>query len=76
MLYPNCTVDLLGIKDIIVTKVENFNNQIHVWLEPKLQMQECPTCRHETKRTHSYREQLVKDLPLQGLNCLLHLRKR
>lgn len=76
MLYPNCTADLLGLKDVIVTKVENFNNQIHVWLEPVLQMQVCPACRHETKRTHSYREQLVKDLPLQGQHCLLHLRKR
>ncbi len=34
MLYPNCTADLLGLKDVIVTKVENINNQIHVWLEP------------------------------------------
>lgn len=76
MLYPNCTADLLGLKDVIVTKVENYNHQIHVWLEPILKMQVCPACRHETKRTHSYREQLVKDLPLQGLNCILHLRKR
>ncbi|QOX62367.1 transposase [Anoxybacterium hadale] len=76
MLYPNCTADLLGLKDVIVTRVENFNNQIHVWLESRLQMQVCPVCRHGTKRTHSYREQLVKDLPLQGLHCLLHVRKR
>ncbi len=76
MLYPNCTADLLGLKDVIVTKVENINNQIHVWLEPALQMQVCPACRHETKRTHSYRQQLVKDLPIQGQHCLLHLRKR
>ena len=76
MLYPNCTADLLGLKDIIVTKVESFNDQIHVWLEPVLQTQVCPACRHETKRTHSYREQLVKDLPIQGMRCVLHLRKR
>jgi transposase len=76
MLYPNCTADLLGLKDVIVTKVENYDNQIHVWLEPVLRMQVCPSCHHETKRTHSYREQLVKDLPLQGMHCILHLRKR
>jgi len=63
MLYPNCTADLLGLKDVIVTKVENSNNQIHLWLEPVLKMQVCPTCRHETKRTHSYREQLVSKGP-------------
>lgn len=76
MLYPNCTADLLGLKDVIVTKVENSSSQIHVWLESVLQMQVCPACRHETKRTHSYRQQSVKDLPLQGLNCILHLRRR
>lgn len=76
MLYPDYTADLLGLKDVIVTKVENMNNQIHVWLEPVLQAQVCPSCRHETKRAHSYRTQLVKDLPLQGMHCILHLRKR
>lgn len=76
MLYPNCNAELLGFKDVIVTKVESFNNQIHVWLEPVLQTQVCPACRHETKRTHSYRMQRVKDLPLQGMHCILHLRKR
>lgn len=76
MLYPNCNADLLGLEDVIVTKVENFNSQIHVWLESVLQTQVCPACRHETKRTHSYRIQMVKDLPLQGMQCRLHLRKR
>jgi len=72
-----CTLfDAYGLKDVIVNKVENFDHQIHVWLEPRLQMQVCPVCRHETKRTHSYRMQLVKDLPIQGMHCILHLRKR
>ena len=63
MLYSNCNAELLGLKDVIVTKVENYNHLIHVWLEPILKMQVCPVCHHETKRTHSYREQLVKDAP-------------
>lgn len=50
MLYPNCTADLPELKkDVIVTRVENSNNQIHVGLEPRLQMQVCLVCRHETK---------------------------
>jgi transposase len=76
MLLPNCTTDLLGLKDVIVLKVERTETQIYVWLEPKLQMQVCPGCHHETKRIHSYRPQLVKDLPLQGMQCILHVRKR
>ena len=76
MLYPNCNAELLGLEDVIVTRIEHLKNQIHVWTEPVLKMQVCPACRHETKRTHSYREQPVKDLPLQGMHCILHLRRR
>lgn len=76
MLYPNYTAELLGLKGVIVTKVERWGNSINVWIEPVLQTQVCPKCHHETKRTHSYRMQIVKDLPLQGLLCALHLRKR
>ena len=76
MLYPNFTADLLGLEDVIVTRVENDGSKVHVWIEPMLKMQVCPSCHHETKRTHDYREQPVKDLSIQGLHCILHLRKR
>ena len=76
MLYSNYTTELLGLKDVIVTDVKEKDSQIHVFVEPILQAQVCPACHHETKRTHAYRMQLVKDLPLQGKHCILHLRKR
>ena len=76
MLYPNYTGDLLGLKDIIVTKVISQETEIHVYLESQLNMQVCPSCRHETKRSHDYRTQVVKDVSLQGKRCLLYLRKR
>lgn len=76
MLYTDYTGELLGLKDVVVTNVKNIDNQIYVSLDTKLRMHVCPNCRHETKRTHSYRIQIVKDLPLQGKHCILHLRKR
>lgn len=76
MLYANYTEELLGLKDVIVTNIKHNHGQVHINMETKLQMQVCPNCRHETKRTHSYRIQVVKDLPLQGKHCILHLRKR
>lgn len=76
MLYPNYTGDLLGLEDIIVTKVLSQEEEIYVYIEPKLKMQVCPACRHETKRAHDYRTQVVKDVSLQGKHCLLYLRKR
>ena len=76
MLYTNYTEDLLGLKDVIVTNVENVNGESHILLNTRLQMQVCPNCRHETKRIHSYRMQPVKDLPLFGLRSILYLKKR
>jgi transposase len=76
MLYTNYTEDLLGLKDVIVTNVENVDGESHIFLNTRLQMQVCPNCRHETKRVHSYRMQPVKDLPLFGLRSILYLKKK
>lgn len=76
MLYENYTQDLIGLEDVIVVKVENSENDVHIYLDTKLKTQVCPHCRHETIRSHSYRLQRVKDLPLFGLKTVLHLRKR
>lgn len=76
MLYVDYTEDLLGLKDAIITKVENNDGMLHIFLEMKLVTQVCPHCHHETKRTHDYRHQKVKDLSSFGQIVYLHLRKR
>lgn len=76
MLYTDYTENLLGLKDVVVTKVENINEEVHIFLDMKLETQACPHCRHETKRIHDYRTQIVKDLSNFGASVLLHLRKR
>ena len=76
MLYANYTEELLGLKDVIVTKVENIDESIHIFLDMKLETQVCPHCKHETKRVHDYRTQIVKDLATFGIPVFLHLRKR
>lgn len=76
MLYENYTEDLLGLKDVIVRKIEKSEGKIFIHLDTKCQMQVCPKCRYDTKRVHSYRVQPVKDLSSQGLFAVLYLRKR
>jgi transposase len=76
MLYTDYTEKILGLKDVIVTKVENINEEVHIFLDMKLETQVCPHCRHETKRTHDYRIQIVKDLSNFGASVYLHVRKR
>lgn len=76
MLYTDYTEELLGLKDVIVTKVENVEGSVHIYLEMKLETQVCPHCRHETKRTHDYRTQIVKDSAIFGTAVYLHIHKR
>lgn len=76
MLHQNYIEDLLGLKDVIVVKVEENEKEKHIYLHCRLQAQVCPQCRFETKRSHSYRWQKVKDVPVGGKNTILHIRKR
>ena len=76
MPYANYTEELLGLKDVIVKKVEKVDGKIHIHIDTKRQMQVCLKCRHDTRRIHSYRVQPVKDLASQGLFAVLYLRKR
>ena len=76
MLLPNYTENLLGIKDVIVTNIEESEYEKHIYLDCKLQMQVCPHCHMETKRVHSYIWQIVKDVPIAGKKAYLHVRKR
>jgi transposase len=76
MLNTNYTEELLGLPDIIVTNVKKEDKAVHIYLDLKRKAQACPNCRMETRRVHSYREQAVKDVSIQGLNTSLHIRKR
>lgn len=76
MLYTDYTTDLLGLKDVNVTKVETIQGQLHIHLTTIRRMQVYPSCRYDTKRIHSYRNQLVKDIPFHEGKTILHLKKR
>lgn len=76
MRYPNYTEEMLGLKDAIVTKIETIDGTTQIHLEMKLQTQVCPHCYYDTKRTHDYRYQQIKDLSLFGQVTWLNLRKR
>lgn len=66
---------MLNLEDVIITKVQNISDQLHVYLELPRREHICPCCGARTDRIHDYREQIVKDIPL-GRTTLLHLRKR
>lgn len=75
MLNHDFTAKLLNLEEVIVTKVENEGEILHVHLELPRKEHTCPCCGEQTDRIHDYRLQTVKDTPL-GRKTLLHLRKR
>ena len=76
MLYNNYTENLLELKDVILTNVENFTDKRHLHIHKKQTEQTCPCCSSKTSRIHDYRTQKVKDLPIGGKHTYLIIRKR
>lgn len=76
MLYTNFTEKLLGLQDLIITKVEDNEKEIHIYGEMKRKPHKCPCCGQFTDMIHDYREQIIKDIPLFDKKLFIHLRKR
>ena len=76
MLYNDFTEKLTGLQDLIVTKVEDNEKEIHIYGEMKRKPHKCPCCDEYTDRIHDYREQEIKDIPSFGRKTIIHLRKR
>ena len=75
MLKKDYTAKLLNLEDVILTKVENISEEVHVYLELPRTKHRYPACGALTDCVHDYRMQIIKDIPL-GRTTLLHLRKR
>lgn len=71
----NYTAELLNLKYVVVTKVENFESEVRVYIELPRREHICPVCGAPTYRVHDYREQIIKDIPL-GRTTYLYLKKR
>lgn len=76
MLNNDYIEKLLGLKDIIVTKVEDIGYDKHIHLKLHVKPNYCPSCGSETTKIHDYREQIVKDVDIVGMHTYFHLRKR
>ena len=75
MLMKDYTSKLLNLEDVIITNVENIEDQLHIYLELPRTAHTCPACGATTDRIHDYRMQTIKDVPL-ARDTFLHLRKR
>lgn len=75
MLKEDYTAEILDLEDVIITGVENIEDELHITLEIPRKEHCCPSCGAVTDQIHDYRMQIVKDTPL-GRHTYLHIRKR
>ena len=66
MLKKDYTAKLLNLEDVIIRKVENISEEVHVYLELPRTKHRCPACGGITDRVHDYRMQIIKDSAWQN----------
>lgn len=77
MLYNHFTEKLIGLQDVIIKNVEEFENNItQITVEMPLTEHTCPCCNAKTKYVHDYRVRKVKDISSFGRNIELLYRRR
>ncbi len=76
MFQQNLITNLLGIANVFVEKIENNSNRIEIHISTQAKEQICPYCGQTTKYIHDYRTQKIRDIPFQGKETFLSLRKR
>lgn len=76
MLYTHFTEELVGLQDLIITKINTTQISITIHAEIKRKPHLCPCCGTATETVHDYRTQVIKDIPAFGKSVVLALRKR
>lgn len=68
--------NILEIKDLIITNVENTVDEIHIHFKLERRSHTCPHCGAVTDRVHDYRHSTIKDAPIMGKKTFLEYSKR
>lgn len=76
MLYNHFTEKLLGLQGVIITEIEENEENIFIYCELERKEHNCICCGTRTNTIHDYRTQSVKDIPAFGKLVTLILRKR
>lgn len=69
-------MSLLGLKDVLVEKVEQVEGIVRIYVEMERTMHDCPSCGSKTNRIHDYRMQKIKHLKCFERNTELFYRRR
>ena len=76
MLYLHNTEKILGLQEVIVTKIEDNDDNLVIYAELERKENNCICCGTATDTVHDYRKQIIKDIPAFGKLVTIVLRKR
>ena len=76
MLYSQFSEKLLGLQDVIITNVEDIENNLNIYLKLERKTQSCIGCGTATNTVHDYRLQKIKDISAFHKTVILYLKKR
>ena len=76
MLQNYLIAKVLDMEHMILKEVDTLPNQLLLYVEMERRVCECPACRTYTNTVHDYRNQRIKDCPIQGKTVLWVYRKR
>ncbi|KXZ39829.1 transposase IS204/IS1001/IS1096/IS1165 family protein [Alkalithermobacter thermoalcaliphilus JW-YL-7 = DSM 7308] len=75
-MHSNFINKLLNLQGVKINKISHEDSFIKIYIKTNPREHTCPACGCLTSRVHDYRNQLIKDLPLQFKHVFLVLRKR
>lgn len=75
-MHNNNIINLIGLQDIRVNKIDNIENIKYIEIELDKKIPICPKCKCLKSHIHDYRKQRIKDIPIFGMKSILILRKR
>jgi len=73
-VQENNNINVLGLKDVTVTKLEEDNEfvYVHAYVD---KMDTCPHCGSNKIWVHDHRIHNIRDTHLRGKKCIIHLKK-
>lgn len=75
-MHKKDIINLLGIQENLVKKVQRDEKSINIWLETKPKPHICPSCQHYTKHVHDYRLQKIQHINIGQVVSYIFLNKR
>ena len=75
-MHKKDIINLLGIQENLVKKVQRDEKSINIWLETKPKLHICPSCQHYTKHVHDYRLQKIQHINIGQVVSYIFLNKR